>query len=129
MFPRLVKIIAFGWTIMAGTLLALQFGLRKGSQAGALTLALTTFVLIQCFNASMLTSGRAVPSIAAFSITPCFGGSYSQYANHRIELGACAGTVQSHPTQHPRVGNDVAGQRGANSFVSLGRGFEEVIAR
>jgi|RhiMetdeSRZDD1v2_1073273.scaffolds.fasta_scaffold14287_4 Ca2+-transporting ATPase len=49
-FPRLVKIIAFGLTMMAGTLLVLHYGLRTGSEARALTLAFTTFVLFQFFN-------------------------------------------------------------------------------
>ena len=49
-FPRLVKIIAFGLTMMAGTLLVLYYGLRTGSEARALTLAFTTFVLFQFFN-------------------------------------------------------------------------------
>lgn len=50
-FSRLVKIIAFGLTMMAGTLLVLQYGLQTGSEARALTLAFTTFVLLQFFNA------------------------------------------------------------------------------
>ena len=49
-FPRLVKIIALGLTMMVGTLLMLHYGLQTGSQAGALTLAFTTFVLFQFFN-------------------------------------------------------------------------------
>ena len=49
-FPRLVKIIAFGLTMMAGTLLVLHYGLQTGSEARALTLAFTTFVLFQFFN-------------------------------------------------------------------------------
>jgi len=50
-FPRLVKIIAFGLTMMAGTLLVLHYGLQTGREARALTLAFTTFVLFQFFNA------------------------------------------------------------------------------
>ena len=50
-FPRLVKIIAFGLTMMAGTLLLLHHGLQTGSELRALTLAFTTFVLFQFFNA------------------------------------------------------------------------------
>jgi Ca2+-transporting ATPase len=49
-FRRLVKIIAFGLTMMVGTLLMLHYGLRTGSEARALTLAFTTFVLFQFFN-------------------------------------------------------------------------------
>ena len=49
-FPRVVKIVAFGLTMMAGTLLVLHYGLRTGSEARALTLAFTTFVLFQFFN-------------------------------------------------------------------------------
>ena len=50
-FPRLVKIIGFGLTMMTGTLLVLHYGLRTGNEARALTLAFTTFVLFQFFNA------------------------------------------------------------------------------
>lgn len=50
-FPRFVKIIAFGLTMMAGTLLLLHYGLQTGSEPRALTLAFTTFVLFQFFNA------------------------------------------------------------------------------
>ena len=49
-FPRLVRIIAFGVTMMVGTLLVLYYGFRTGSEASALTLAFTTFVLFQFFN-------------------------------------------------------------------------------
>ena len=51
LFLRLVKIIAFGLTMMAGTLLVLHYGLQTGSEARALTIAFTTFVLFQFFNA------------------------------------------------------------------------------
>jgi Ca2+-transporting ATPase len=44
-FPRVVKIIAFGLTMMAGTLLVFHYALQTGSEARALTLAFTTFVL------------------------------------------------------------------------------------
>lgn len=47
---RLIKIFAFGLTMMAGTLLVLHYGLHSGSEARALTLAFTTFVLFQFFN-------------------------------------------------------------------------------
>ena len=50
-FIRLVKIIAFGLTMMAGTLLILHYGLQTGSEARALTITFTTFVLFQFFNA------------------------------------------------------------------------------
>ncbi|MGB8400419.1 cation-translocating P-type ATPase [Bradyrhizobium sp.] len=49
-FARLVKIIAFGITMMVGTLAILHFGLQTGSQDRALTLAFTTFILFQFFN-------------------------------------------------------------------------------
>jgi P-type Ca2+ transporter type 2C len=49
-FPRIVKIVAFGVTMMVGTLLVLQHELRTGSEDRALTLAFTTFVLFQLFN-------------------------------------------------------------------------------
>jgi len=47
---RLIKTFAFGLTMMAGTLLVLHHGLQSGSEARALTLAFTTFVLFQFFN-------------------------------------------------------------------------------
>ncbi|QOZ06697.1 HAD-IC family P-type ATPase [Bradyrhizobium sp. CCBAU 51765] len=50
-FPRFVKIMAFGLTMMAGTLLVLHYGLQTGNEPRALTLAFTTFVLFQFFNA------------------------------------------------------------------------------
>jgi Ca2+-transporting ATPase len=49
-FARLGKIIAYGFTMMAGTLAVLHYGLRTGSERQALTLAFTTFVLFQFFN-------------------------------------------------------------------------------
>jgi Ca2+-transporting ATPase len=47
---RLIKIFAFGLTMMTGTLLVLHYGMHSGSEARALTLAFTTFVLFQFFN-------------------------------------------------------------------------------
>ncbi len=47
---RLTKIIAYGITMMVGTLAVLQYGLQTGSEQRALTLAFTTFVLFQIFN-------------------------------------------------------------------------------
>lgn len=49
-FFRLTKIMAYGVTMMVGTLLVLDYGLRTGSEARALTLAFTTFVFFQLFN-------------------------------------------------------------------------------
>lgn len=47
---RLVKIGAYGTTMMVGTLLVLFYGLKIATQEKALTLAFTTFVLFQFFN-------------------------------------------------------------------------------
>jgi len=47
---RLAKIIAYGITMMVGTLSVLYYGLQTGSEQRALTLAFTTFVLFQVFN-------------------------------------------------------------------------------
>ncbi len=47
---RLTKIIAYGITMMVGTLAVLHYGLQTGSEQRALTLAFTTFVLFQIFN-------------------------------------------------------------------------------
>jgi Ca2+-transporting ATPase len=47
---RLGKIVAFGVTMMAGTLGILYYGMQSGSVEHALTLAFTTFVLFQFFN-------------------------------------------------------------------------------
>ena len=47
---RLVRILGFGVTMMAGTLAVLYYGMHMGSTERALTLAFTTFVLFQFFN-------------------------------------------------------------------------------
>ncbi|MDP2816889.1 MAG: calcium-translocating P-type ATPase, PMCA-type [Polaromonas sp.] len=47
---RLGKIIAYGVTMMMGTLAVLHFGLQAGMAQQAPTLAFTTFVLFQFFN-------------------------------------------------------------------------------
>ncbi|PKH03296.1 metal-transporting ATPase [Psychromonas sp. MB-3u-54] len=47
---RLLKISAYGITMMVGTLAVLYFALQTGSEQRALTLAFTTFVLFQVFN-------------------------------------------------------------------------------
>ena len=47
---RLVKIIAFGVTMMVGTLGVLYYGQHAGMGERAATLAFTTFVLFQVFN-------------------------------------------------------------------------------
>ncbi len=49
-FQRLAKIVAFGVTMMAGTLIVLHQGMHTGSEIHAQTLAFTTFVLFQFFN-------------------------------------------------------------------------------
>ncbi len=47
---RLGKLLAYGTTMMVGTLGVLYYALQTGSQEHALTLAFTTFVLFQFFN-------------------------------------------------------------------------------
>ena len=47
---RLAKIVAYGITMMVGTLVVLHYGLHTGTEQRALTLAFTTFVLFQVFN-------------------------------------------------------------------------------
>ena len=47
---RVLRIAAYGVTMMVGTLAVLYYGMRTGSEARALTLAFTTFVLFQFFN-------------------------------------------------------------------------------
>ncbi len=47
---RLGKLLAYGTTMMAGTLGVLYYALQTGSQEHAVTLAFTTFVLFQFFN-------------------------------------------------------------------------------
>jgi len=47
---RIGKILAFGATMMAGTLGVLYYGIHHGTTAHALTMAFTTFVLFQFFN-------------------------------------------------------------------------------
>ena len=47
---RLLRIGAYGLTMMVGTLAVLHYALQTGAQDRALTLAFTTFVLFQFFN-------------------------------------------------------------------------------
>ena len=47
---RVLRTAAYGITMMVGTLAVLYYGLRTGSEARALTMAFTTFVLFQFFN-------------------------------------------------------------------------------
>lgn len=47
---RVLRSATFGITMMVGTLVVLYYGLHTGSEARALTLAFTTFVLFQFFN-------------------------------------------------------------------------------
>jgi P-type Ca2+ transporter type 2C len=47
---RVARILAYGVTMMMGTLAVLYYGLQTGSEDRALTLAFTTFVLFQFFN-------------------------------------------------------------------------------
>ncbi|MGA9573492.1 MAG: cation-translocating P-type ATPase [Lysobacterales bacterium] len=49
--PLLRKLVAYGLVMMAGTLGVLWWGLETGSQQHAQSLAFTTFVLFQVFNA------------------------------------------------------------------------------
>jgi P-type Ca2+ transporter type 2C len=49
-WARVTRILAYGATMMAGTLGVLYVGLRTGAEDRALTLAFTTFVLFQFFN-------------------------------------------------------------------------------
>ena len=47
---RVLRTAAFGVTMMVGTLAVLYYAMRTGSEARALTMAFTTFVLFQPFN-------------------------------------------------------------------------------
>ncbi len=47
---RVMRIAAYGITMMVGTLAVLYYGMRTGSEARALTMAFTTFVVFQFFN-------------------------------------------------------------------------------
>lgn len=49
-FSLLLKITAYGITMMVGTLAVLYFALQTGTEQRALTLAFSTFVLFQVFN-------------------------------------------------------------------------------
>ncbi len=50
MLPRLLRLLAFGLIMMAGTLGVLWWGLRTLEKEQAMTLAFTTFVMFQVFN-------------------------------------------------------------------------------
>ncbi len=47
---RVLRTLVYGLTMMVGTLVVLYIGMRTGSEARALTIAFTTFVLFQFFN-------------------------------------------------------------------------------
>ncbi len=47
---RVVRVFAYGITMMVGTLAVQQYGLQTGARDRALTMAFTTFVLFQLFN-------------------------------------------------------------------------------
>jgi len=47
---RLLRLVLYGVTMMAGTLALFSYALARGDQAYAVTLAFTTFVLYQFFN-------------------------------------------------------------------------------
>ena len=47
---RVLRIAAYGVTMMVGTLAVLYYGMRTGGEARAVTMAFTTFVLFQFFN-------------------------------------------------------------------------------
>jgi Ca2+-transporting ATPase len=47
---RVLRVAAYGITMMVGTLAVLYYGMRTGTEARALTMAFTTFVLFQFFN-------------------------------------------------------------------------------
>jgi Ca2+-transporting ATPase len=47
---RVLRVATYGITMMVGTLAVLYYGMRTGSEARALTMAFTTFVLFQFFN-------------------------------------------------------------------------------
>jgi Ca2+-transporting ATPase len=47
---RVARVFAYGTTMMVGTLAVLYHGLQTGPQDRALTMAFTTFVLLQLFN-------------------------------------------------------------------------------
>ena len=47
---RVLRAAAYGVTMMMGTLAVLSYGMHTGSEARALTMAFTTFVLFQFFN-------------------------------------------------------------------------------
>jgi Ca2+-transporting ATPase len=72
--PRLLKISAYGITMMVGTLAVLYFALKTGSEQRALTLAFTTFVLFQVFN--------------VFNARNEFGSAFNPYLFSNIMLWA-----------------------------------------
>jgi Ca2+-transporting ATPase len=71
---RLLKISAYGITMMVGTLAVLYFALKTGSEQRALTLAFTTFVLFQVFN--------------VFNARNEFGSAFNPYLFSNIMLWA-----------------------------------------
>ncbi len=65
-WARLVRIVAFGVTMMVGTLGVLYYELQVGPQDRALTMGFTTFVLFQFFNVFNARSEKGTAFNAQF---------------------------------------------------------------
>ena len=65
-FSRLVRIFAYGVTMMVGTLSVLYYELQIGPKDRALTIAFTTFVLFQFFNVFNARSEKGTAFNAQF---------------------------------------------------------------
>jgi P-type Ca2+ transporter type 2C len=65
-FSRLVRIFAYGVTMMVGTLSVLYYELQLGPKDRALTIAFTTFVLFQFFNVFNARSEKGTAFNAQF---------------------------------------------------------------
>ncbi len=77
---RLVRIFAFGVTMMVGTLGVLHYEMQVGPQDRALTMAFTTFVLFQFFNVFNARSEKG----SAFNV---------QFFKNRMLWSALLGTL------------------------------------
>ena len=67
---RVLRTFVFGVTMLVGTLAVLYYGMRTGSQARALRMAFTTFVLFQFFNVFNARSEKGSAFNARFFDNP-----------------------------------------------------------
>ena len=106
--PRLAKIVAYGITMMVGTLAVLYYGLHTGTEQRALTLAFTTFVLFQFFNVFNARNENGTAFNAHFFDNAMLWGSLAGVvvlAGGRRALAAGAGDLRDWRHDPRRLGH------------------------